>query len=136
MVIAYCTFALPQTLVGDLNFTGLLFESLVVRDMRVYAQANDAAVFHYRDNTGLEIDAIVQRASGAWAAFEGKLGGEAAIEDGARNLLTFASSISVRRRWGCLPRLPSSSRRDWGTFARTGCPSFPSGPSPLRDHFS
>ncbi|MDZ7630302.1 MAG: DUF4143 domain-containing protein [Gemmatimonadaceae bacterium] len=62
--------ATPERLLADLNLLGLLFESLVVRDLRVYAQASDATVLHYRDNTGLEVDAIVEVADGRWAAFE------------------------------------------------------------------
>ena len=66
--------ATPERLLADLEWFGCLFESLVVRDLRVYAQAVDASVYHYRDNTGLEVDAIVQAADGRWAAFEVKLG--------------------------------------------------------------
>ena len=61
-------------MLADLHLLGLLFASLVVRDLRVYAQASDATVLHYRDNTGLEVDAIVEGADGRWAAFEVKLG--------------------------------------------------------------
>jgi len=66
--------ATPDRLLKDLNLLGLLFESLVIRDLRVYAQAVDAEVFQYRDNTDLEIDAIVETTDGRWAAFEVKLG--------------------------------------------------------------
>ena len=75
---------------------GLLFESLVVRDMRVYAQSLDANLYHYRDNTGLEVDAIVQRRDGAWAAFEVKLG-QRAIDDAAASLLRLAERVDVER---------------------------------------
>ncbi len=51
-------------LLANLNLPGLLFESLVVRGLRVYAQASDATILHYRDNTGLEVDAIVEVADG------------------------------------------------------------------------
>ena len=64
----------PDRLLGDLNAFGQMFESLVVRDLRVYAQANDGRVFHYRDSYGTEVDAIVQLRDGRWAAFEVKLG--------------------------------------------------------------
>jgi predicted AAA+ superfamily ATPase len=63
-----------NSLLNDLNFTGFLFESLVTHDLRVYAQANDAKVFHYRDSSGLEVDSIVQKYNGDWCAFEIKLG--------------------------------------------------------------
>jgi predicted AAA+ superfamily ATPase len=56
------------------NWLGLLFENLVVRDLRVYAQAFDAQVFAYRDETGLEADAVIEMPDGRWAAFEVKLG--------------------------------------------------------------
>ncbi len=77
--------ATPERLTADLEFLGLLFESMVIRDLRVYAQAADARVFHYREKEGLEVDAIVEGADGRWAAFEVKLG-ERWIEDGAKNL--------------------------------------------------
>ena len=64
----------PNSLAADPNTAGLLFESLVVRDLRIYAQANDAAVFHYHDNKGLEADAVVVAPGGRWGAVEVKLG--------------------------------------------------------------
>ena len=81
-----------EALINDLKLTGFLFESLVVHDMRVYAQANDAKVYHYYDSTGLEVDAIVQKYSGEYCAFEIKLG-TGKIEDAANNLLKFASIL-------------------------------------------
>ncbi len=63
-----------NSLLDDLKFTGFLFESLVTHELRVYAQANDAKVFHYRDSSGLEVDSIVQKFNGDWCAFEIKLG--------------------------------------------------------------
>jgi hypothetical protein len=62
--------ATPQHLLRDLNLFGLLFESLVVRDLRVHAQAMEGTVYQYRDNTGLEVDAVVELADGRWGAFE------------------------------------------------------------------
>lgn len=88
--------ATPDRLLEDLELLGCLFESLVVRDLRIYGQAADANVFHYRDNTGLEIDAIVEAADGRWAAFEVKLGA-GRIEEAAANLLKFADRIDPRR---------------------------------------
>jgi len=81
----------------DLNLFGLLFESMVVRDMRVYAQSSDAEIRQYHDNTGLEIDIIVEAVDGRWAAFEVKLGTRF-VEEGAANLLKFADRIDVGRR--------------------------------------
>ena len=82
----------PARLVRDFRFLGLLFESMVVRDLRVYAQAADAEVFHYRENGRLEVDAVVQARDGRWAAFEVKLGPRA-VEEGARNLLRLAERV-------------------------------------------
>ena len=84
--------ATPARLTADLEFLGSLFESMVVRDLRVYAQAADAQVFHYREKGGLEVDAIVEAADGRWAAFEIKLG-ERWVEDGAKNLRKLASRM-------------------------------------------
>lgn len=76
----------PGQLRGDLEYLGLLFESLVVRDLRVYAAAHDAEVSHYRDNTGLEVDAVVETAAGQWLPVEIKLGGSDWIDAAAANL--------------------------------------------------
>jgi predicted AAA+ superfamily ATPase len=79
-------------LLNDLKFTGFLFETLAIHELRVYAQANDAKVFHYYDSSGLEVDAIVQKYNGDWCAFEIKLGiGQ--IDEAAKNLLKFESII-------------------------------------------
>ena len=86
----------PEHLVQDLSWLGFLFESLVVRDLRVYAQANRASVYHYRDNTGLEVDAIVDGGPGRWGAFEIKLG-QGRIEEAARALLKFAGRVDTER---------------------------------------
>ena len=88
--------ATPGRLLRDLDFLGLLFESMVVRDLRVYAQAADAEVFHYREKSGLEVDAIVQANDGRWAAFEVKLG-EGRADDGAENLLRLAERVDPER---------------------------------------
>lgn len=87
----------PDRLMTDLKSFGLFFESLVVRDLRIYAQAHDAAVFHYRDDTGLEVDAVVESMDGSWAAFEIKLGGRERVDDAARNLLRFRNRIDLSR---------------------------------------
>ncbi|HRI42280.1 MAG TPA: DUF4143 domain-containing protein [Bacteroidia bacterium] len=85
-----------QSLLNDLHFTGFLFESLVTHDLRVYAQANDAKVYHYRDSSGLEIDSIVQKYNGDWCAFEIKLG-SGQIEAAAKNLLKFVSILDTKK---------------------------------------
>jgi uncharacterized protein len=89
--------ASPRKLLNDLNLFGFLFESLVVRDLRIFGQANDAEVLHYRDSTELEVDAIVEARDGRWSAFEVELGGEENIEEAAANLLTFADRIDTRK---------------------------------------
>ena len=86
----------PEHLLKDVPWFGFLFESLAVRDLRVYAQAMRAKVYHYRDNTGLEVDAIVDAGPGRWAAFEIKLG-VGRIEDAARTLLNFAERVDTGR---------------------------------------
>jgi hypothetical protein len=73
-----------------------LYESLVIRDLRVYAQAANAQVLQYRDNTGLEVDAIVETDDGHWSAFEIKLGSGMA-DEGAANLLKFSQRVDVAR---------------------------------------
>jgi predicted AAA+ superfamily ATPase len=88
--------ARPERLVREVDTLGLLFESLVVRDLRIYAQAMDADVFHYLDNTGLEADAVVQCRDGRWGAFEVKLG-LSAIDDAANALLRLAARVDVDR---------------------------------------
>jgi predicted AAA+ superfamily ATPase len=81
-----------ESLLNDVKFTGFLFESLAVHNLRVYAQANDAKVYHYYDSSGLEVDAIVEKYDGEWSAFEIKLGiGQ--IDDAAKNLLKFAANL-------------------------------------------
>ncbi len=88
--------ATPERLLADLNLFGLLFESLVVRDLRVYAQAADAEVFQYRDNKGLEVDAIVEGLNGQWAAFEVKLD-SSRIDEAADGLLRFTKLVDTTR---------------------------------------
>ncbi len=89
----------PEGLLTDLNLLGLLFESLVVRDLRVYAQAADAHVLQYRDSNDLEVDAIVRSADGRWAAFEVKLG-PGQVEEGAANLKRFARQVDTNASGG------------------------------------
>lgn len=86
----------PDRLLQDLELLGLLFESLVIRDLRVLAQALDGEVFHYRDNYGMEVDAIVQLRDGRWGAIEIKLG-EGQVEAAAERLLRFRQQIDSRR---------------------------------------
>ena len=88
--------ATPDRLMRDLNTLGFLFESLAVRDLRIHAQRADAEVLQYRDNTGLEVDAVVEAADGRWAAFEIKLGlGQ--VDEGAAVLQRFAQRVDTDR---------------------------------------
>lgn len=82
----------PDGILQDFEYFGFLFESLCTRDIRVYAQANDGDVFHYRDKSGLESDLIIHLRDGRWAAIEVKLGNKQ-IEEAAQNLLKIKSKI-------------------------------------------
>ncbi len=82
----------PDGILKDFEYFGFLFESLCTRDIRVYAQANDGDVFHYRDKSGLESDLIIHLRDGRWAAIEVKLGNKQ-IEEAAQNLLKIKSKI-------------------------------------------
>jgi uncharacterized protein len=81
----------PERLARDPEFFGHVFESMVIRDLRALASANFGRVYHYRDNTNLEIDAIVEYPTGTWGAIEVKLG-SSKIGDAERNLLTLRES--------------------------------------------
>ena len=85
----------PSDLIADLNTFGLLFETLAVRDLRVYADALDGDVFHYRDKNGLECDAVLHLRNGHYGLIEVKIGGEKWIEQGAKNLLSLAKIIDT-----------------------------------------
>ena len=86
----------PTRLLSDLRFLGFLFESLVVRDTRVFADALGAAVHHYRDSNGLEIDLVVQATDGRWGAIEVKLGA-ARVDEAATALGRFARTVDTSR---------------------------------------
>lgn len=87
----------PQDLMNDLNTMGLLFETLAVRDLRVYAEVLDGNVFHFRDKNGLECDAVVHLRNGHYGLVEIKLGGEKLIEEGATTLKKLESKIDTDR---------------------------------------
>ena len=87
----------PNDLINDLSTMGLFFESMCVRDLRVYADALDGAVYHYRDGNGLECDAVLHLRNGSYGLIEIKLGGEKNIEEGARNLKLLASKIDTTK---------------------------------------
>ena len=83
----------PKDLINDLETFGLFFEDFAVRDLRIYANYLGGEVRHYRDNTGLECDAVVILDNGNWGAIEIKLGGEKLIEEGASSLKRFYNKI-------------------------------------------
>lgn len=85
----------PDDLLDDPNTFGLMFETLAVRDLRVYADALDGQVYHYRDKNGLECDAIVHLRNGRYGLVEVKLGGEALVEAGAATLKKLASKLDT-----------------------------------------
>ena len=87
----------PEGIFKDIITFGLLFESLVVHDLRVYADAIGARVYKYRDSKKREVDAVVQFADGSWALIEVKLGGEEDIRKAAENLIKIADDIDYER---------------------------------------
>lgn len=87
----------PKDLINDLNTFGLLFETMCVRDLRVYADALGGSVYHYRDKNGLECDAIVHLRNGSYGLIEIKLGGDNLIEEGAASLKELANKIDTTK---------------------------------------
>lgn len=86
--------ATPEKLLSDFETFGLLFESMCVRDLRVYADALEGAVYHYRDKTGLEADAVLVLNDGRWALVEVELGSRQ-IDSAAANLKKLAAKIDA-----------------------------------------
>lgn len=87
----------PQDLINDLNTFGFLFEALCVHDLRVYADALDGMVYHYRDSNGLECDAVIHLRNGSYGLVEIKLGGDDLIEQGAASLKLLSKNIDTTR---------------------------------------
>ena len=87
----------PDDLINDLKTYGLFFETLCVRDLRVFAESLDGSVYHYRDNTGLECDAVVHLRNGKYGLIEIKLGGDSLINEGAENLKKLAGKIDTTK---------------------------------------
>ena len=86
----------PNDLLNDLNTMGFLFENLCVRDLRIYTDYLDGTVYHYRDKSGLECDAVIHLRNGAYGLVEIKLGGDKLIEEGAETLKDLASKIDTK----------------------------------------
>ena len=89
--------ASPDDLLNDLETMGLMFETLAVRDLRVYADALDGQVYHYRDKKGLECDAVIHLRNGSYGLVEIKLGGDNLIDEGAKALTSLAADIDTTR---------------------------------------
>lgn len=87
----------PNDLINDLSTMGLFFESMCIRDLRVYADAMEGSIYHYRDSNGLECDAVLHLRNGSYGLIEIKLGGEKNIEEGAKNLKLLASRIDTTK---------------------------------------
>ena len=87
----------PKDLVNDMNTFGLIFETLAVRDLRVYAESLGGKVYHYRDKNNLECDAVVHLRNGSYGLIEIKIGGSDLIEDGADSLKTLSDKIDTTK---------------------------------------
>ena len=87
----------PNDLINDLNTFGLIFETLAVRDLRVYAESLNGKVYHYRDKNNLECDAVVHLRNGSYGLIEIKLGGADLINDGAESLKTLSDKIDTTK---------------------------------------
>ena len=86
----------PESILMDFEYFGFLFESLVTRDLRVYAQSLEGDIFHYRDKDNLEADLIIRLHDGRWAAVEVKLGSKA-IDEGAKHLCDLREKVDTSR---------------------------------------
>ena len=93
---------LPTGLLNDFNAFGLFFESMAIRDLRIYADMLDGKVYHYRDSSGLEIDAVVELPNEAWAAFEIKLGSTKSIDEAADNLKKLLKRLTPEKAAKCV----------------------------------
>ena len=87
----------PQDLINDLNTMGLFFENLCIRDLRVYADVLDGTVYHYRDKSGLECDAVLHLRNGQYGLIEIKLGGDKLIQEGVETLRKLTEKIDIEK---------------------------------------
>ena len=87
----------PNDLTNDLNTFGFLFETLCVRDLRIFAESINGSLYHYRDKSGLECDAVIHLRNGKYGLIEIKLGGDRAVEEGIKNLKTLAGKIDTEK---------------------------------------
>lgn len=89
----------PEDLMKDLNTMGLLFETLCVRDLRVYAEALDGSLYHYRDKNGLECDAVLHLRNGRYGLVEIKIGGESLVNEGVETLNELSQKIDTTKMY-------------------------------------
>ena len=87
----------PKDLINDMETFGFIFETLAIRDLRVYADALDGKVYHYRDKNNLECDAVIHLRNGSYGLVEVKIGGTEPIREGAESLKTLSSKIDSTR---------------------------------------
>ena len=87
----------PEDLINDLNTFGLVFETLCIRDLRVYAESINGNVYHYRDSSSLECDAVIHLRNGYYGLVEIKLGGDKLIDEGAKNLIKMQNKIDTEK---------------------------------------
>ncbi|HIR59482.1 MAG TPA: ATP-binding protein [Candidatus Onthousia excrementipullorum] len=87
----------PEDLINDLNTFGLVFETLCVRDLRVYAESINGSVYHYRDSSSLECDAVIHLRNGSYGLVEIKLGGDKLIDEGTKNLIKMQNKIDTEK---------------------------------------
>ena len=87
----------PEDLINDLNTFGLVFETLCIRDLRVYAESINGNVYHYRDSSSLECDAVIHLRNGSYGLVEIKLGGDKLINEGAKNLIKMQNKIDTEK---------------------------------------
>lgn len=108
----------PADLMNDLESFGLFFEDMAVRDLKIYSDAIDGVVKHYRDSSGLECDAVIHLENGKWGAVEIKLGGEKLIEEGAKNLLKLKENVEGTKPsfLMVLTAVSAAYRRDDGVY--------------------
>lgn len=111
----------PENLINDLETFGLLFESMCIRDLRVYSDRIKGQVFHYRDAKGREADAVIHLRDGRWGAVEVKLGNQDKINEGAENLLNLQADIDTDKVKGpsflmILTATPYAYKREDGVF--------------------
>ena len=96
--IATATLGLgPNDLIQDLNTFGFIFENLCIRDLRIYAESINGTLYHYRDSSNLECDAVIHLRNSSYALIEIKLGGDKLIEEGVNNLTKLRDKIDTKK---------------------------------------